>query len=122
MMTYEPVDVVLIPFPFTDFSTTKQRPALVISSHAFNQTHNDIIVVAITSQRPNDLEADELLISNEGLATAGLSKPSKIKSGKIVCIDKRLVRKTLGTISQNALAYVIERVIANLHRILKPEP
>jgi mRNA interferase MazF len=42
-------DVVLLPFPFTDLTTTKQRPAVVISSEAFNARQRDVVVLAITS-------------------------------------------------------------------------
>jgi mRNA-degrading endonuclease toxin of MazEF toxin-antitoxin module len=51
MTVYRQGDVVLIPFPFTDFSTFKQRPAVVISSNGFNRIHQDVIVVAITSSK-----------------------------------------------------------------------
>jgi mRNA interferase MazF len=53
MTTYEPGQVITIPFPFTDLTTTKKRPALIISSQSFNQSHDDLIVVAITSQKPS---------------------------------------------------------------------
>src|SRR5262249_15589307 len=44
-------DVVLVPFPFTDLSNAKQRPALVVSGDAFNSTREDVLVAAITSGR-----------------------------------------------------------------------
>jgi len=43
-------DVILVPFPFTDQSTTKQRPAVVISSDRYQRERLDIIILAITSQ------------------------------------------------------------------------
>lgn len=49
-MAYQFGDVVLVPFPFTDQSTTKQRPAVVVSSAAYNRIRRDVILMAITSQ------------------------------------------------------------------------
>jgi mRNA interferase MazF len=43
-------DVVLVPFPFTDQSGTKKRPAGVVSSHSYNASRRDIVIMAITSQ------------------------------------------------------------------------
>ena len=43
-------DVVLVPFPFTDQSGTKKRPAVVVSSHSYNTNRSDIVIMAITSQ------------------------------------------------------------------------
>jgi mRNA interferase MazF len=48
-MSFERGDVVLVPFPFTDLTTHKQQPALVISSNDFNARSADIILVGITS-------------------------------------------------------------------------
>jgi mRNA-degrading endonuclease toxin of MazEF toxin-antitoxin module len=45
-------DVVLVPFPFTDLSAVKQRPALVLSPDRLNKGRIDVIVAAITSQIP----------------------------------------------------------------------
>ena len=62
MIPYKRGDVVLIPFPFTDLSTTKQRPALVISSEAFHQQGTDLLVCAITSQSPALVGAFDYLL------------------------------------------------------------
>jgi mRNA interferase MazF len=50
MTTYKFGDVILVPFPFTDQSTSKKRPAIVISSDNYNQNKPDIILIAVTSQ------------------------------------------------------------------------
>ena len=50
MTAYKFGDIVLVPFPFTDQTTTKKRPAVVVSSDVFNSQYADIIVMAITSK------------------------------------------------------------------------
>ena len=59
MTPCKPGDVALLPFPFTDLTTTKQRPAVVISSEAFNARGYDIVVLAITSQIPPTLRPED---------------------------------------------------------------
>ncbi len=73
MTTLNKGDVVLIPFPFTDISTLKQRPALIVSSDWFNQHRNDVIVMAISSQIPAQIPADEYLLSLVELYTTVVS-------------------------------------------------
>jgi mRNA interferase MazF len=53
-------DVVLVPFPFTDLTAIKQRPALVLSPDRLNQKRPDLVVAAITSQVPAVLGEDEI--------------------------------------------------------------
>lgn len=50
MTPFEFADIILVPFPFTDQSTTKKRPAVVISSKAYNTKRPDLIIMAMTSQ------------------------------------------------------------------------
>jgi len=50
MTDYEFGDLVLVPFPFTDQSTTKRRPAVVVSSVAYQRERPDLIILAVTSQ------------------------------------------------------------------------
>jgi mRNA-degrading endonuclease toxin of MazEF toxin-antitoxin module len=49
MTTYRRVDVVLVPFDFTDRSGSKWRPAVVISSDRYNTDTPDVVVASITS-------------------------------------------------------------------------
>ncbi len=108
MTTYSQGQVVLIPFPFTDLTTTKQRPAVILSSDSYNRTHPDIILAAITSQVPTQLQPDEYLLSGTDQKIAGLPKPSVIKLGKIVTIDQRLIRKALGKLPLETMKKVKE--------------
>ena len=82
-------DVVLLPVPFSDLSSSKVRPAVVIGLGTFP---GDLFVVPITSQLPN---ADFPL---QHWRSAGLNVPSGVK-GQICTVEDRLVRKVTGHIS-----------------------
>ena len=102
-----PGDVVLIPFSFTDLSTVKQRPAIILSSTTFNHHHQDAILAAITSHVPEVLTSDEYLLNDEEQRQAGLPKPSMVKVGKIVTLDQRLIRKQLGRMPETGQQQLI---------------
>lgn len=108
-------DVILVPFPFTDLTTTKQRPALIISSTKFNRVYRDVIVVAITSHIESGALADTeyRLTKSENLA-AGLPKPSTIKLAKIVTLDQNLVRKKLGKLRSQTIKHIIAKIFCLL--------
>ena len=95
--------VVLVPFPFTDLTTTKQRPGLIISSDAFNATHDDVVLLAITSQIPATVSADEFLIPPSELAACGLPKPSLVRLMKVFTLHQRLVIKRRGALEAKTL-------------------
>ena len=73
MTSYPFGAVVLVAFPFTDQSTTKQRPAVVISSSAYQRERIDLIILAITSQvRVSHTFAEAII---DDWQAAGLIKP-----------------------------------------------
>lgn len=109
MTTFKKGDVVLIPFPFTDLSTSKQRPALIVSSNWFNSQRKDAIVMAISSQIPDQILKDEYLISFDDQQASGLPKSSIIKLGKIVTINQKLIRKRLGKMPGQTVSSIIEQ-------------
>ena len=109
MTPYKQGDIILIPFPFTDLSTLKQRPAFVISSDSYNKIHTDIIICAITSHIPAQTEPFDYLMTPNDIQYAGLPKESLIKLDKIVTIDRRLVRKKLGTLSSATIQELLKR-------------
>lgn len=49
MTNYKFGDVILVPFPFTDQTTTKKRPSIVVSSTDYQRHRSDLILIAITS-------------------------------------------------------------------------
>jgi mRNA interferase MazF len=111
MIRYTFGDVILVPFPFTDQSTTKQRPAVVISSSHYNTARPDLILLAITSQVRASLAFGEALVAD--WQTAGLIKPSVFKP-LITTIEQVLVIKRLGNLSTNdktVLRTVIEKIV-----------
>lgn len=114
MTLFNPGDVVLIGFPFTDLAGSKQRPALVISSLWYNENKIDVILAAITSQVPAKPEDDEYLLSPKELKMAGLPKQSMVKVGKIVTLDRRLIRKKLGRLPDESL-YHIKNILLKVH-------
>lgn len=98
MPRFEFGDVVLVPFPFTDQSTTKQRPAVVISSHAYNTERPDLLIMAVTSQIKSTTILGEVIVQD--WRAAGLLKPWAIKP-IIATFEKSLVIRTLGRLKDH---------------------
>lgn len=103
MTVYERGDIILVPFPFSDQTTTKKRPAVIISSDTFNNTTSDIFIMAITGQIGKGLGIGECLIKD--WQNAGLLKPSAIKPA-ISTIEQSLVLKRLGKLSSDDLVSI----------------
>ena len=93
MTSYNFGDVVLVPFPFTDQTTNKKRPAVVISSDVYNAEYPDRILMGITSQVSSSPKVCDIVITD--WRSAGLLKASMIKP-VITTIEKQLILKKLG--------------------------
>ena len=89
-------DIILITFPFTDLSGSKLRPAVVLADTSF-----DLTVCFITTQIHWEEPTDVVLIPNPD---NGLKKQSLIRTSKIATIDRALSKGLLGTLNQNDLA------------------
>ncbi|MEK6776741.1 MAG: type II toxin-antitoxin system PemK/MazF family toxin [bacterium] len=77
MTIYKRGDVVLVPFPFSDQTATKKRPAVVISSSAYNEVSQDTVILAVTSRIEKGFKMGECPVQD--WKDAGLLKPSAIK-------------------------------------------
>lgn len=90
-------DVVLVPFPFTDQSGLKRRPAVVVSSAEYHVQRRDLMIMAITGQiHPRPL-LGEFTVAD--WKKAGLLAPSVVKP-VVTTIERRLVLKRLGQLQQ----------------------
>jgi mRNA interferase MazF len=93
MTGYEFGDVVVVPFPFTDQSTAKRRPAVVVASTAYHRERRDVIILAVTSQVRPAAGVGEVAIAR--WKEAGLLKPSVLKP-VVATIERSLVLRKLG--------------------------
>ena len=90
-------DIVLVPFPFTDQTAAKKRPAIVVSSEAYHRDRRDVIVMAVTSQaRPGSGIGESAV---EDWKDAGLLKPSVVKP-ILATIDRNLILRRLGALGE----------------------
>jgi len=109
-MTYEPGDLVLVPFPFTDLTGAKRRPVLVLSSRDFNARSQDFIVCGVTSNLGN--AAHSVLIDGKDLARGRIPAPSRIKVAKIATLLQSLALRTVGRVKPEVLARVRKELLS----------
>ncbi len=96
-----------VPFPLTDRTTTKNRPALVLSdASAFNTPAGHSVMAMITSQANPPWPLDCPL---SDLSSAGLPAPSKVRF-KLFTLDHRLVRGEIGQLSTTDAAAIRHRL------------
>lgn len=100
-------DVVLIPFPFSDQSGNKVRPALVLSSNFFNSSSQDLIVCAITSNI--DKSKFSILISKEDLIEKNIIDECAVKAENVLKIHNGLILKKIDSVNINFFNIVIKR-------------
>jgi mRNA interferase MazF len=96
-MPFEFGDIVLVPFPFTNQAAFKQRPAVIVSSGAYNAARPDVVVMAITSQLRLTAELGDIWVAQ--WQAANLLKPSAIKP-VFATLEQNLIRRQLGTLAQ----------------------
>lgn len=100
-------DIILIPFPFTDLSGNKKRPALVLAS-----SEVDITVAFISTQIRRKEETDVFLEPTKG---NDLKKSSLLRLSKFATIDKNLAIGLIGKVDDKT----ISEINTNLKKILR---
>ena len=104
-MAYQKGDVVLVPFPFTDLSTTKIRPAVVLSTSAYETATGSVTIAMVTSKAHTTPYDYHLVDWNK----ANLVKPSWVRC-KVVTIDPSLIVHTIGQLESGDLQEVEQRL------------
>lgn len=102
--------VVLAVLPFTDLSSKKRRPAIIISPE--NPARQDVVVAFVTSYKGEPLLATDLMIAegNPDFREAGLKVTSVIKLDKLFTLQKGLVIGKLGTLSSELMGHLESRL------------
>jgi mRNA interferase MazF len=97
-MTYEPFDVVVVPFPFTDSAQTKRRPALVLSQNSnFGNKIGHSVLAMITSKKNPPWPLDREIMSKK---QSGLTAPSVVRM-KLFTLDNRFIIRKIGHLSES---------------------
>lgn len=105
---YKQGDILLIPIPFTDLTSSKKRPVLVLSNEDYNCKTEDIIVAAITS---NITSKDySIFITNSDLLEGNLKVDSCIRVDKIYTLAQNIVIKKFGEVNENVLNEVKNKI------------
>jgi mRNA interferase MazF len=98
-------DVVVVPFPFSDLSTAKRRPALVLAS----LQGDDVLLCQITSQTTRDDYAVPL--AEHDFTEGTLRKPSNLRPNRLFTADKGIMLYRLGRISAIKTDEAIRRIV-----------
>ncbi|MDX2191193.1 MAG: type II toxin-antitoxin system PemK/MazF family toxin [Bacteroidota bacterium] len=106
-MKYSKGDIVWVNFPFTDGSSSKIRPALVISNEKVNVT-GDYLLIQITSRVKNDNFSIE--ISENDFVDENLTIRSFIRIHKIFVLNEALIISRKTSITDKFRKHVIESV------------
>lgn len=98
-------DVVVVPFPFSDLSQAKRRPALVLTE----SEGNDRILCQITSQALRDKYAIQL--DDKDFAEGNLRQKSNVRPNRIFTADIRIILYRIGRLKADKIDEIIKKVI-----------
>lgn len=100
-------EIVVLPFPFSDLSGNKLRPALVLA----DLPGDDIILCQITSQMsPKDMHA--IAVEAKNFKSGGLKVSSNIRPNRIFTADKNIIQRSVGIIESSIFERVVEVIVA----------
>ncbi len=97
-------DVVVLPFPFSDLSDSKNRPCLVVAK----LSGIDIVICEITSQSRDDSDAIEL--KRNDFQEGNLKIDSWIRTNKLLTVETSMVKYKLGKVKQDKIIEVQEKL------------
>ncbi len=101
-MNYEPFDIVVLPFPFTDRPAVKRRPALIVSGVSFNDHHDQCVFAMITTGRHSDWPSD---VRVQDWRAAGLSVACRVRF-KLFTLEKAMILRRVGALTAHDRAAV----------------
>ena len=98
-------DVVVVPFPFSDLTKAKRRPALVIAVLG----GNDLILCQITSQSIKDNYS--IFLNDADFVEGGLKQLSNLRPNRIFTADSHIILYRVGKLKSEKLNKVIEKIV-----------
>jgi len=106
MTSYNKWDIVLVKFPFTSSTTTKKRPALILSTNKIDDTESCTILM-ITSDIKSKNYGDYTI---KNWREAGLPKPAVVKM-RFATIPTSIIDKKISQLDKKDIDYIIDKII-----------
>jgi len=94
-------DVVVVPFPFSDLTNAKRRPALVIA----DLDGDDLILCQITSQSIRDRYA--IQIDESDFESGELRQSSNVRPNRIFTADRRIILYSVGHLKREKIVHIV---------------
>ena len=98
-------DVVVAPFPFSDLSTTKKRPAVVVAV----LTGDDVVLCQITSKTIIDNYA--IPVRDADFTSGGLRQLSNIRPNRLFTAEGKIILYRAGVLSPQKMQEVVAKII-----------
>ena len=108
-------DVVIIPFPYSNLSQSKRRPALVLAEVG----RGDFLLCQITSKQYGDLYA--LPLSEDDFVYGGINRKSFIRGTKLFTGSEALILGVAGHVTHSKLSEVVGQLIEVLSGCLRDD-
>jgi len=106
---YRQGEILIIPVPFTDLTSLKKRPVLVLSKSSYNSMVDDVIVAAITSNVDN--KPYIVPLTNKDLTSGTLAVDSCIRTDKIYTLSQSIIIKSFGKVKTDIIDAVKDKIL-----------
>jgi mRNA interferase MazF len=103
-------DIVVVPFPFSDLTHAKRRPALVLA----DLEGDDLILCQITSQQVRDKYAIDL--DDKDFETGALRQKSNVRPNRLFTADQRIILRRVGHLRKEKINQIIEKAVEVLRQ------
>lgn len=97
-------DILIVPFPFSDLTSVRQRPVLVLSKKEYHEKCGDIITCGITSNLKDSKYS--VLIDNSDLIEGNIPVKSRIKIDKLFTLEQSIIIKKIGRVNKETFSKV----------------
>ncbi|MBN9522921.1 type II toxin-antitoxin system PemK/MazF family toxin [bacterium] len=94
-------DIVLVPVPFTDLTSHRRRPVIVVSNDSYQAATADFVCVAMTSNLK--VEPFSFEITSADLADGTLNRPGRVRADKVFTLAQAIIAARFGRVNQTTL-------------------
>ena len=102
--------VVVVPFPFSDLTQAKRRPALVVAA----LEGDDLILSQVTSQQVKDRYS--IPVNEDDLEKGSLKQRSNVRPNRLFTADRRIVLYAIGRLKKDKITQVVGKIVEILQR------